>query len=740
MKDFISEIEGSDEFREVTWRERIRPRPAGIAEPSGPLSEKTKLALKAAGIDSLYKHQAEAIDIVRSGENPVVMTPTASGKSLVYNLSVIEDIQSDPDAKALYIFPLKGLIHDQFKGLSELNKSLGLENLCAIYDGDTNSYRRKKIRDNPPSIILTNPDMVHLALNAFHPRWEHFFKNLKYIVIDEIHAYRGVFGSHVAHLLRRLRRIAAHYGAAPRFIACSATIANPLGLANMLTGLDFKLITETGAPTGRKDFIFLDPEKSPYTVATKLFIRAVRAGFKTIAFTKSRKITELMHKWVSDSAPELSPFVSSYRAGFLPEERREIEGRLFSGELKGVISTSALELGVDIGGLDLCILVGYPGSVSSTWQRAGRVGRSGRDSLVIMIALEDALDKYFMRNPDNFFTRSTEAALLDTTNEPIKKAHLLSATSELNLSRNDSVYDLSGEQPELAALEEEGKVRYWTNGQIWYSRRKNPHRHVNIRETGSSYSIMDEDKKLIGKTSQRKVLHELHPGAIYLHRGNQYVVISLHTAKREVTVRPAYVNYYTVPETNEETEILTVEEERRLGPLVIKRGQLRVTELVTGYFIKDIYTREVIKTHFLDLPEEIFTTRGIWFEVPDSLTTEIGDLGFSVPGSLHALEHSLIAALPLFALCDRMDLGGVSYPWNPQLNNAAIFVYDGHEGGIGLTHRGFDTAPNWFGATEKLMADCPCEIACPSCTQDPHCGNANDPLDKRGALHILAQF
>ncbi|RMG67929.1 MAG: DEAD/DEAH box helicase, partial [Nitrospirae bacterium] len=401
--------------------------------PKNPVYKKLKLekplkeVLKKKGIDRFWSHQVEGIELIRKGRNVVIMTPTASGKSLVYNIPVIESILKEPDTHALYIFPLKGLEQDQVKNLNDLLTSVGIGqrarrgvlNPAEVYDGDTTAYRRKRIRERMPPVIFTNPDMLHLAINAFHTKWEDFFKTLRYVVIDEIHAYRGVFGSNVAQILRRLRRICNRWGSSPQFIASSATIANPGELAQRLVGLPFEEVTESGAPQGGRHFLFINPFESPYSLAMRVFTEAVRKGLKTIVFTKARKITELIYAWCVRRAPELISKISPYRAGFLPSERREIERRLFSGELSGVISTSALELGIDVGGLDCCILVGYPGSISSTWQRAGRVGRHGEESLVVMIALQDALDQYIVKHPEILFQRAFESAIVDPENEVI---------------------------------------------------------------------------------------------------------------------------------------------------------------------------------------------------------------------------------------------------------------------------------------------------------------------------------
>lgn len=758
INSFIAEIKARADLREIVHHEELPSREPAYAETALPLMAGVKEALASLGVKGLFTHQARGIDLVRQGKNVVVMTPTASGKSLIYNLPVAEAILKDPEARAMYIFPLKGLEQDQLGAFRELAARLSLETeggapekgkrkafkpgISEIYDGDTSAYRRKRMREEPPRVVLTNPDMIHLAINPFHGKWERFLSNLRFVIVDEIHAYRGVFGSHVANVLRRFRRVAKLYGSDPVFIASSATIANPEELAEGLVGKDFEAITESGAPSGRRHFLFLNPASgvSPYTIATRLLASSVRAGFKTIAFTKARKVTELMHSRILDGCPDISPVVSSYRAGFLPEERRDIEKRLFKGELSGVISTSALELGVDIGGLDVCILVGYPGTVSSTWQRSGRVGRSGRDSLIVMVALADALDQHFMRNPPDFFRRSSESAVLDPFNRPIVKSHLLSAASERYLRGDDPVYDMARLEPVLEELEAEGKLRRGRLD-VWFARKRRPQMESSIREAGEAYAIIKDGGGLLGESSSTRVLYDLHPGAIYLHKGVQYRVASLDMRDRVAVCRPAgEIAYYTRPMTEEESEILSEDDSKPLRNTLVKFGTLRITERVLGYRKKHIFTEAPMGEFLLDLPPSVFTTKGIWMKVGNSILEEVRGSGFSIGGALHAAEHSMIAALPLYALCDRMDLGGVSYTLNPELQSPAIFVYDGHEGGVGLARRGYDCLREWLGSALELMEDCPCEVACPSCTQDPRCGNNNEPLDKRGASMILRDW
>ncbi len=740
------------------------------------LNERLRDVLKIQGIRLFYSHQVEAIDLIRQGENVVVMTPTASGKSLIYNIPVIESIIENPDTKALYIFPLKGLEQDQVKNLNELFLSLGIG--CSlppfnplltkegkrgvilapaeVYDGDTTAYRRKRIREQLPNVIFTNPDMLHLAINPFHKKWEDFFRGLKYVVVDEIHTYRGVFGSNVAHVLRRLRRICNYWGSNPQFIACSATIANPKELAEELIGLPFKEVIESGAPQAGRHFIFINPFESPYTEATRLFIECLKAGLKTIVFTKARKITELIYKWTIDKAPELSTKISPYRAGFLPKERREIEQRLFSNELLGVVSTSALELGVDIGGLDACILVGYPGSVSSTWQRAGRVGRHGQESLIAMIAIQDALDQYFMRHPDAFFEKSHEAGVIDPENKNIIKKHLPCASSEIYLKADDKVYDVPKLMPVIEELVKEEVLNPGKRGDIWFSKRRMPQRGVEIRAVGKSFDIVDESGKNIGELSGARVFREAFPGAIYLHRGRQYKVTELLLEEKKVVCREVDVMYYTQARTKDETEVIKEIEMKIIPPhpplvkggrgdfeirgLDVYRGTLRMKNRVTGYDKKNIFDRTRISRHELDMPEYVFETEGLWLKIDEGTRIRIESNHYDLAGALHAFEHAAIACMPLFALCDKGDIGGLSYTFYPQFKEPAVFIYDGYEGGVGLTKRAYDVLEGWLNKALQIVSECPCEEGCPSCVQDPQCGSGNQPLDKEGARFLLERW
>ncbi len=609
-----------------------------------------------------------------------------------------------------------------------------------VYDGDTTPYRRKKIRETFPNVIFTNPDMLHLAINPFHPKWEGFFRRLRYVVIDEIHTYRGVFGSNVANVFRRLRRICNYWGSHPQFIASSATIANPQSLAEELVGVPFKSVVESGAPHSGRHFLFLNPFESPYTEATWLFIECLKAGLKTIVFTKARKITELIYRWTVDRAPELESMISPYRAGFLPKERREIEQRLFSGELLGVVSTSALELGVDIGGLDACILVGYPGSVSSTWQRAGRVGRHGQESAIFMIGIQDALDQYFMRHPEAFFEKSVEAAVIDPENKNILKKHLPCAASEIYLKENDTVYDISRLKQVIEESITEGLLNQGRTGDIWFSKKRMPQREVGIRAIGELFDILDERGKTIGELSGYRIFREAFPGAVYLHRGRQYRVVELDLEKKKVFCKEVDVLYYTQALSKEDTEIVEKKEAKKLDRFTIHWGSLRMTNRVTGYEKKNIFDRTRLSRHELEMPEYRFDSEGLWIPIDKDTENAIESRGYDLAGSLHAAEHVTIACIPLFAICDKGDIGGLSYTSYPHFKKPAIFIYDGYEGGIGLTKRAFDVIEEWFRAALRIITECPCEEGCPSCVQDPQCGSGNQPLDKEGAKFLLERW
>ncbi|RMH38154.1 MAG: DEAD/DEAH box helicase [Nitrospirae bacterium] len=648
--------------------------------------ERLQAALAQEGIERFWTHQVEGIESIRQGKHVVVMTPTASGKSLIYNVPILEALLSDPEATALYIFPLKGLEHDQVKTLNRLLAAVGLRrppnprersplSLAEVYDGETGAYRRKKIREQRPNAIFTNPDMLHLAFNPFHAKWAEFFRRLRFVVIDEIHSYRGVFGSNAAHVIRRFRRICRSYGATPQFIACSATIANPKELAQTLTGLPFHEVTANGAPQGGKHILFLNPRGSPYTEATRVLLTCLQAGLRTIVFTKARKTTELIYRWAVARAGRHAPFIRPYRAGFLPKERREIEQKLFSGELLGVISTSALELGVDIGGLDVCILVGYPGSIASTWQRAGRVGRHGGDALIILVALHDALDQYFMRHPEAFFEKGFEAVVIDPMNPRLLAKHLPCAAAELALRDPDPVYPIDRIRPVLDELVAKGLLKRGSRGDIWFSPVKRPQRTVGIRTIGEPFTLVSaETGEAIGEFDASRIFREAFPGAVYLHQGRSYRIVALDLGRKRAYGQPTHVSYYTQPLSTEETIIRQEKVQRSLGPWSIHWGTLRISHQVVGYEKRRIFDGTLMSRHGLDLPATHFETEGLWIVIDTHTVAALRTQGFDVGGSLHAAEHIAIRCLPLFMLCDKGDIGGFSYPWYPPLAHPTIFI------------------------------------------------------------------
>lgn len=725
---------------QVVHHQPIPPEGARWARLGSELPSSLSAALKKLGFGSLYSHQAAAIEKVRQGKNVVVATPTASGKTLTYNLPVIESLIKAPNSKALYIFPLKALEQDQLKALKEFVAPLKgqIKFGAEIYDGDTSSYRRRKIRESMPSVLITNPDMLHLSLLPFHPQWETLFANLRFVVVDELHTYKGIFGSHLTQVIRRLNRVCAFYGSKPQFLASSATIANPQAFAERLTGLPFEAVEESGAPRAGRHFLFLNPTASPYTLAVRLFLDCLEGGFRTLAFTQARKITELLHAWVLKDRPDLGAKVSSYRAGFLPEERREIEAKLISGEFLGVISTSALELGIDIGGLDVCILVGYPGTVAATWQRGGRVGRADRESLIALIAQPDALDQYFMRHPDDFFSRGFESAVVDPDNSEVVSKHLVCASAEVPLSMEDALFPPQKYASLLDKLVLEGELLRSASGREWFSHRVHPHRLVDIRSAGESYAIFEEGtKRLIGQISAPRVYSECHPGAVYLHKASQYLISHLDQGKREVWGKQLEVDYYTRALSEKETEILSVERTQTLARFTACYGKLKVTERVRGFEKRRIFGQELLSVHELEMPSHVFETMGLWIILPGEISQRVKDEGLHFMGGIHAVEHAAIALFPLFALCDRNDVGGISYPVHPQLGNPAIFIYDGYPGGVGLAEHGYGIIEELLQHTLILIRDCSCLDGCPSCIHSPKCGSGNKPLDKRAAEFVL---
>jgi DEAD/DEAH box helicase domain-containing protein len=722
---------------------RVPPRPArhgSLARPVHPLLQD---ALSRQGIHELYSHQAEAIDSVLAGQDTLIVSPTASGKTLCYNLPVLEShLQSRP-ARALYLFPLKALAQDQLRSLRELSDCLLPPLDAALYDGDTSQAERKRLWQRPPHVLLTNPDMLHYGLLPYHSqKWSAFFSELRFVVLDEVHTYRGIFGAHMAQVLRRLHRVLRHHGAEPVFVLCSATIGNPGELARCLLGREARVIDGIGSPSpGMRLFVLNPISTSLHTLACRLTIACVRAGLKCITFTKARRITELIYTWIEQQAPDLCGRISSYRSGFLPEERREIEGKLFSGQLDAVVSTSALEVGIDVGGLDACILVGYPGSIAATFQRAGRVGRGRREGLVFLIAGQDALDQYFVRNPEEILRRGFEPAVVDPALPNVLGPHLLSASAERALRMDEAEYEDLPVEAAARELVRAGRLDAAPGpGGLHFSREPYPQKEVDLRGSGDTFTVLDTSEgaeRVVGSISGFRAYVEGHAGAVYLHRGQSYLVSELDLDRKDIHARPAEVPYYTQALFDKHTEILGVERSRPLGNVVARFGRLRVTTTIHSFQKRRVRGQELLSTHPLELPPHVLETLGLWWEIDPELGAALSAAGGHLMGSLHATEHCAIGLMPLFALCDRLDLGGICYPQHPQLGKSVIFLYDGHAGGMGLAARGYALGEELLRETLRAIAGCACEAGCPSCIQSPRCGSGNKPLDKPGAAELV---
>ncbi len=735
---------------QVTHHHILQGTPPLFANPKRPLSTAVQTLLRAKGMDELFYHQAEAVDVLRSGRAVVVATPTASGKSLTYTLPVLETILQDTDARALYLFPLKALSQDQKNTFESFVQPWPKEARpsIAIYDGDTSAHFRRKLRLEPPHILITTPEMLHLGIVAHHEKWSSFFAGLSHIVVDEAHTYRGVLGAHMAQLFQRVQRIAARYGARPNFTLCTATVGNGQELAQNLMGPAHKpvLIDKSGAPQGTRHFVFLNPLDSASTAAIGLLKAALARNLRTIVYCRSRRMTELLALWATQHSEQWKDKISAYRAGFLPEERRTIEEKMHSGELLAIISTSALELGIDIGSLDVCILVGYPGTVMSTLQRGGRVGRAQQDSAVILVAGEDALDQYIVRHAQEFFTRPSEKAVINIHNPVILEKHLCCAAAESPLRPQDKDKDWLSSAPAQEALTNlvhRGELLQSATGLEYMCARKRPQRHVDLRGQdgmGENYSIEDEHGTIIGTVDAIRALKENHPGAIYLHRGQSYEIQSLDQGSRRITAKPARRAWFTRVRTQKHTDILEIKESKFLhmeGGVQVAWGRLRITEHITGYEKRAVQGNTLLSIIPLDFAPLIFETVGLWITIPDAIRHQVEDEYLHFMGAIHALEHGVIGMLPLLVMADRNDFGGISTPLHADLGLPAVFVYDALPGGAGLCQAAYNDALTLFENCQKAMQQCPCDDGCPSCVHSPKCGSGNRPITKQGATRLV---
>jgi DEAD/DEAH box helicase domain-containing protein len=703
-------------------------------------------ALANAGIDALYTHQAQALRDAWEATT-IVTTGTASGKSLCFNLPTLEVLCADAKARALYLYPTKALAQDQARALN----TFGLPKLVrpAIYDGDTRREERLAIRRRS-NLVLTNPDMLHVGILPNHAAWADFFANLAVVVVDEAHVYRGVFGAHVANVLRRLRRVAAAYGTTPRFLLASATIANPVELAERLTGLeDVRLVDEDGSPRARRQIAMWNPpvvdealqlRGSALSEAADIVAELVREGARTICFIKSRKAVELVARIVREKlGPELEDRVAPYRAGYTPQQRRELEARLTNGELLAVITTDALELGIDIGALDAAVCVTFPGTVASLRQMWGRAGRRGR-GLAVYVAGEDALDQFFCRHPDEFLERPVEAAIVWHENEPIHLAHLLCAAHEGPLTAADAETLGPRWQAYADLLVSQGDLVERRGQYLLRHPEDYPAARVSLRSASpDSVAVVDVSSgELLGTVESSRAANTIHDGAVYLHLGRSYEVRELDLDARRALVDPFDGNWYTQPKRETDMEIERLLDRREALGVTLSFGQVTVTEQVHAYQRKRLPDHEVIDLNGVDLPPHSFTTQALWYELGEDLLDEFPHE--VLLGALHAAEHTQIAVLPLLAMCDRWDIGGLSTNFHPQTGRPTIFIYDGHPGGVGITLQGFRTFDVLVEDAHRLITECPCESGCPSCVQSPKCGNLNEPLSKAGAAEVMARM
>ena len=720
----------------------LPPRPPNLVEPPE-LHPELGAAISKEGIKHLYSHQREAYELVRAGENVVVATATASGKSLCYKIPAFENALRSPASRALLLYPTKALAQDQL-GKIRAFKLRGVH--PATYDGDTPTSLRSDVR-RKANVVLTNPDMLNIGILPNHEAWGDFLRSLELVAVDEAHVLRGVFGSHVAAVLRRLRRVAVLHGGDPRFVMTSATIANPQELAESLTGLPFRLVDNDGASSGERRVIFrnpplLDKEKgerrSLLTEGALVFAELVRQGVRTIAFAKTRKAAELIYRYAADRVGvDLSRRISPYRAGYTAKERREIEGKLFRGELLGVVSTSALELGVDVGSLDAVVCCGYPGSVASIWQQWGRAGRGNDPALAVYIAGRDALDQFLFENPKRVLGQRVEAARVTLENPYILGPHLLAAAHEAPLDADDEEYFGPAYRPVATEMMKAG-VLAASGGRLVYTGGDNPARKVSLRSASSeTVLIADTEGELIGTAEASRAPSELHPGATYLHRGSAYEVEELDLAASRALARRVPNRYYTRPRVETDVEILEEVEKRDLANgATLHWGRVRTTDSVTYYKKVRVADDTEVGVYPLDLPDVILETQALWITLPP-LPRAARPSFESFGGALHAGEHGMIGLLPLFAMCDRADIGGLSTPIHRQSRLPTIFVYDGYPGGVGISRRGYDAFESLARDTLGVIVRCPCERGCPACIQSPKCGNWNEPLSKDGAVGLL---
>ena len=729
------------------------------------VSDRLASTLSSDGVDRFYRHQADAIEAIRDGENVVLATPTASGKSLAYTVPAFERAM-DHVGTTLYIAPQVALINDQAETLSDLAHGLGFGSRVTVdrYTGRLSQSEKETVRERQPTVLLTTPDMLHYGIMPHaHRLWEWFFQRLETIVIDEVHAYRGVFGSHVSLVLRRLNRLAERFDADPQYIACSATIGNPVEHAATVTNQpepSFRLLTEDDSATGPRQWVVWNPpekqggggqgrRRSTHVETERLFVDLVQRGLQTVVFTGSRQVaeryaTESSRKLRERGEGKLATEIGAYQAALTSDRRRELEAGLHDGSIRGVWSTNALELGVDVGGLDAVVLDGYPGTRMETFQRAGRAGRGEDPALVALVTGEDQLDQYVARHPEALFDRAPEQALTNPANDQILPDHVRSAARENWLSPGDDRHFGETFPDVVSDLEDGGDLERRTTaaGTRWLydgggspqhetSLRSADDREIKLRERGSN--------DVIASLPFDDALRDAHPGAIYHHQGTKYEVVALDLDHDVATLDRTYADQYTRV-LHEKT--ITVEADLREKPfpgrpdVPVRFADVTMHKQITGFERHDARSGEAIGRESLSLPETTLRTRALYYALPPALEQDLRAKG-DFPGGIHAAEHAMIATMPLSFLTDRRDIGGLSTPHHPHTDRSTIFIYDGYPGGVGIARAGYGAIGELSATTHELVADCDCDDGCPACVQSPHCGNANDPLDKALAIELL---
>ena len=749
-RELLERVMAGNRHHPVTHIEEVPPRSGRAAEWPDWAPELLIDRFRARGITRPWVHQETAASLAHAGQSVVISTGTASGKSLAYQLPVLSTLLTDSKTTALYLSPTKALAADQLRSL----RSLVLPDIrAAAFDGDTDPPERDWVRAHS-RFVLTNPDMLHRGILPSHSRWATFLRRLKYVVVDECHTYRGVFGSHVAHVLRRLRRICASYGAYPTFVLASATVASPAVSGSRLTGLDVAEVTDDASPRGSTAFALWEPplteahgehgapvRRAAGAEAARLLADLVIEDARALAFVRSRRGAEVLalttRRHLASAAPELADRVAAYRAGYLPEERRALEAALANGTLLGVAATNALELGIDIAGLDAVVLAGYPGTLASLWQQAGRAGREGLGALVVFVARDDPLDTYLVHHPDAVFGRSVEATVLDPENPYVLAPQLCCAAAELALTEDDlPLFGGDAARALLPDLVRRGLLRHRPTGWYWTARDRPD---LDIRGTGGEPVRVVEAStgRVLGTVDAWASHSTVHQGAVYLHQGVSYLVDELDLADSIALVHRDDPDWSTAARDTTDIRIVSTLRERDLGELTLHHGTVDVTNQVVSYLRRRHLTGQVLDETPLDLPRRQLRTRAVWYTLSDAAIAKAGLSPAEVPGAAHAAEHAAIGLLPLFATCDRWDIGGVSTALHPDTDRMTVFVYDGQPGGAGFAARGYDTAEQWLRATREAVASCECEAGCPSCVQSPKCGNGNEPLDKAGAVRLL---